>query len=284
MYLDKPITTQYIMWIKGFLKGDLGNSLITKRPVKVDIGEFFPATFEIVIVAALVMAVGGIALGIVSAKYANSWLDGIIRVGSYLGIVAPAFVWAIIFMLVFGYVLKVLPTTGRLSAGVIPPSSVTGMYTIDALLKGKFRVAWDALKHLLLPAVALALGGLAQAARITRSSMTENMDRDYVLAERAYGVLDREILWKYLLKPSLIPTVSVLALDIAALFGNAFLVEQIFNYPGLSRYGMQAMLNKDLNAISAVIMILGIVFISLNILIDFVIARLDPRIGLLGRQ
>ena len=211
-------------------------------------------------------------------------MDGVIRVSSYLGIVAPAFVWAIIFMLIFGYVLKVLPTTGRLSSNFLAPPTITGMYTIDALLSGHPRVAWDVFKHLVLPAVALALGGLAQASRITRSSLTENMNKDYVLAARAYGVLDREIWWKYLLKPSLIPTVSVLALDIAALFGNAFLVEQVFNYPGLSRYGIQAMLNKDLNAISAVIMILGVIFITLNIVIDFVVSWLDPRIGLLGRQ
>ena len=128
------------------------------------------------------------------------------------------------------------------------------------------------------------MGGLAQAARITRASMTDNMGKDYVAAETAYGIPFRRILTKYLLKPSLIPTVSVMALDIAALFGNAFLVELIFNYPGLSRYGIQAMLNKDLNAISAVIMVLGVVFVSVNIIIDIVVAYLDPRIGLAGRR
>jgi|SRR5450756_78876 len=282
MHLDKPFVTQYVLWLKGALRMDLGKSLMTRRPVIVDIKEFLPATLEIVSISALFMVLGGILLGILSTKYADSWLDGVIRVISYLGIVSPAFVWAIIFILIFGYMLPLFPTTGRLGLSIISPPTVTGMYTIDFLLNGDIVGFKDALSHLLLPAIALMLGGLAQAARITRSSMTENSTKDYILAEKAYGIPERTILLTYLLKPSLIPTVSVLSLDIAALFGNAFLVEQLFNYPGLSRYGMQAMLNKDLNAMSAVVMILGIVFITVNILSDMVVAYLDPRVRLLG--
>lgn len=282
MHLDKPFVTQYVLWLKGALRMDLGKSLMTRRPVIADIKEFLPATLEIVSISALFMVLGGILLGILSTKYADSWLDGVIRVISYLGIVSPAFVWAIIFILIFGYMLPLFPTTGRLGLSIISPPTVTGMYTIDFLLNGDIVGFKDALSHLLLPAIALMLGGLAQAARITRSSMTENSTKDYILAEKAYGIPERTILLTYLLKPSLIPTVSVLSLDIAALFGNAFLVEQLFNYPGLSRYGMQAMLNKDLNAMSAVVMILGIVFITVNILSDMVVAYLDPRVRLLG--
>jgi peptide/nickel transport system permease protein len=128
------------------------------------------------------------------------------------------------------------------------------------------------------------LGGMSQAARLTRTTMLENSTKDFILAEQAYGVPQSKIYFRYLLKPSLIPVVSVLSLDVASLFGNAFLVEQLFNYPGLSRYGMQAMLNKDLNAISAVVMILGIVFILVNIFIDIIVSYLDPRIRLLGGQ
>lgn len=284
MHLDKPIYTQYGLWLEGLVHGDLGKSLVTRRPVTVDIAEFLPATLEIVLLSALVMALGGIALGVLSAKYSNSWFDGVMRVVSYLGIVTPAFVWAIIFMLIFGYALPIFPTTGRLSPGLMAPHTVTGMLVIDSLLGGDFEASWDALLHLVLPAIALAMGGLAQAARITRSSMTDNMGKDYIAAETAYGIPAGRILRKYLLKPSLIPTVSVMGLDIAALFGNAFLVELIFNYPGLSRYGIQAMLNKDLNAISGVIMVLGVVFVTVNIAIDIIVGYLDPRIGLAGRR
>jgi peptide/nickel transport system permease protein len=210
-------------------------------------------------------------------------LDGLIRIISYLGIVSPAFVWAIIFVLIFGYALPIFPTMERLSPGVTAPPTVTGMYTVDSLLAGDMSTFVDAFKHLVLPAIALAMGGMAQAARITRSSMLDNMGKDYIAAEKAYGIPERLVFVKYLLKPSLIPTVSVASLDIAALFGNAFLVELIFNYPGFSRYGITAMLNKDLNAIAGVIMILGIIFVTINIIIDFIVAYLDPRIGLAGR-
>lgn len=284
MNLDEPIYLQYVLWVKGVLHGDFGKSLITRRPVIKDIKEFLPATLEMVMLSALFMIVGGITLGILSAKFSDTWLDGVIRIISYLGIVAPAFVWAIIFMLVFGYLFPIFPITGRLSYGIIEPKFITGMYMIDGLLSGSLNTVKDAFMHLLLPALSLCLGGLAQAARITRASMTDNMSKDYVSAQKAYGIPERVILFKYLLKPSLIPTISVLGLDIAALFGNAFLVELIFNFSGLSKYGIQAMLNKDINVISAVVMILGLVFISVNIVIDIIVAFLDPRIRLMGRS
>jgi peptide/nickel transport system permease protein len=282
MNLDKPLIVQYGIWLKGAVSFDLGKSLLTRRPVIQDVKAYLPATMEIVAISAFFMAIGGILLGILATKYSNTWLDGLIRVISYLGIVSPAFVWAIIFILIFGYKVPIFPTTGRLALGMAAPPTVTGMYTIDYLLNGDFAGFKDALSHLILPAIALMLGGMAQAARITRSSMTDNSVKDYIVAMRAYGIPEKETLFKYLLKPSLIPTVSVISLDIAALFGSAFLVEQLFNYPGLSRYGMQAMLNKDLNAISAVVMILGFVFIIVNIVIDLVIAYLDPRVRIMG--
>lgn len=284
MNLDKPIYLQYVLWAKGVLHGDFGKSLLTRRSVSEDIREFLPATLEMVMLSALLMIVGGITLGILAAKFSDTWLDGVIRIISYLGIVAPAFVWAIIFMFVFGYFLPIFPITGRLSYGIIAPKFITGMYMIDGLLSGSLNTVKDAFMHLVLPAVSLCLGGLAQAARITRSSMTDNMAKDYISAQKAYGIPERVVLFKYLLKPSLIPTVSVLGLDIAALFGNAFLVELIFNFSGLSKYGIQAMLNKDINVISAVVLILGLVFISVNIVIDIIVSFLDPRIRLVGRS
>lgn len=284
MNLDKPFPVQYALWLKGAVQLDLGNSLLTRRPVIEDIKAYLPATLEIVLLSALFMTVGGILLGIVSTKYTGKWPDGFVRVFSYLGVVSPAFVWAIILMLLFGYVWPILPTTGRISMNIMPPPHVTGMYTVDYVLNNDPVGYVDAMRHLILPSIALMLGGMAQAARMTRSSMLENMRKDYVQAEQAYGIPERSILFKYLLKPSLIPTVSVLSLDIAAIFGSAFLVENLFNYPGLSRYGLSAMLNKDLNAISGVVMILGIIFIIVNILIDIVVAWLDPRIRLMGGE
>ncbi|MDR1134452.1 MAG: ABC transporter permease [Synergistaceae bacterium] len=283
MNLDKPLVTQYLYWLKGAVYLDLGNSLQTRRPVITDIRQYLPATLEIVLLSALFMIIGGILLGIVSTKYTGKWLDGVIRVLSYLGIVSPSFLWAVLFMLLFGYLFPVLPTTGRISQSMAAPSRIiTGMYTIDYLLQGNIAGYLDAIRHIILPAVALMLGGMAQAARLTRGNMVENYLKDYIQAEQAYGVTENRLLFKYLLKPSLIPTITVMAMDIAAIFGNAFLVENIFNYPGLSRYGLSAMLNKDINAISGVVMILGLVFIVLNILSDLIVAWLDPRVRLMG--
>lgn len=156
------------------------------------------------------------------------------------------------------------------------------MYTVDALLTGNFEVFWDALHHLFLPALALAMGSLAQEARLTRSSMSDNLNKDCIASARALGISEGLIMRRYLLKPSLIPVVSILGLDFAAGIGNAFLVELIFNWPGISRYGMNAMLSKDLNAISGVIISLGLIFIIVNILVDIIVAQLDPRIRLRG--
>jgi len=280
MHLNDSLPVQYGYWLTDALQGDFGLSLVTRRNVANDIMEFFPATFELALYAGLIMAVLGISLGTISARYKDSWIDNIVRVISYLGVVTPSFVWAIIFLLIFGFVLGWLPTIGRLSEGVEPPPTLTGLYTIDALLTGNPEVFWDALRHRILPALALAMGSMAQQARITRSAMSDNLSKDYIAAGRALGIPERVMMNKFLLKPSLIPSISILGLDFAATMSNAFLVELIFNWPGISRYGINAMLRKDLNAIAAVILVLGVVFIVANILVDITVAQLDPRIRL----
>ncbi|KPJ68370.1 peptide ABC transporter [candidate division WOR-1 bacterium DG_54_3] len=284
MHLDKPLLQQYGLWLWEVVHGNLGDSLVTRRPVKQDIREFFPATLELVGLTAIFIAVAGISLGVISARYSNTWFDNVVRLFSYLGIVTPAFAWAVILMLLFGFVWHLFPTYGRLTEGVIPPSTITGMYTVDSLLNGRFDLFCDAVVHLILPAIALALPPMSQAARITRSSMADNQNKDCIASMIAYGVPNRIVTGKYLLKPSLISPITVMALDIAATFGYAFMVEKIFGFPGMARYGIQVMLNKDVNAIVGVVMVLGVVFITLNIVVDIIVAYLDPRIRLLGRS
>ncbi len=174
--------------VVGVAHGNLGESLLTRRPVAQDIREFFPATLELVALTALLIAAGGISLGVLSARYANTWFDSLVRLFSYLGICTPAFAWAVILMLLFAFVWHVFPTHGRLSDGMLPPPTITGMYTIDALMTGQPALFWDALKHLFLPAIALALPPMSQAARMTRSSMAENQGKDYISSMIAYGV------------------------------------------------------------------------------------------------
>jgi peptide/nickel transport system permease protein len=285
MYLDKPLLQQYGLWLRDVVAhGNLGDSLLTRRPVKQDIREFFPATLELVGLTAIFIIIAGISLGVISARYANTWVDKVVRLFSYLGIVTPAFAWAVILMLLFCFVWHLFPSYGRLTEGVIPPVTITGMYTIDSLLNGRLDLFWDAVVHLILPAIALALPPMSQAARLTRSSMADNQNKDYIASMIAYGVPNRVVTGKYLLKPSLISPITVMALDIAATFGYAFMVEKVFGFPGLARYGIQVMLNKDVNAIVGVVMVLGVVFITLNIVVDIIVAYLDPRIRLLGRS
>jgi peptide/nickel transport system permease protein len=285
MHLTEPLYVQYYYWLRDALRGDFGISLVTRRPVADDIKEFFPATLELALLAGLINGAGGILLGTISAWQKDKWVDNVVRVISYLGVVTPSFVFAVLFLLLFGMALNWMPTMGRISPEIVRPPAVTGLLTVDSLLAGNISAFFDALWHLILPAVALSLGGMSQEARITRSTMADNLTKDYVAAERSLGIPGSVIMRSFLLKPSLIPTVSILGLDFAATLGNAFLVELVFNWPGISRYGMNAMLRKDLNAISAVILILGVVFIITNIGVDIIVARLDPRIQLgVGRS
>jgi len=281
LHLDKSLPVQYWIWFTNALHGDFGNSLVSRRPVIVDIKEYLPATLELIFSTAIIMVFFGILLGTLAARNKDKWADSLIRVFSYIGVSIPAFVLAVFFILIFGYAWPILPVLSRLSPQFNIPR-ITGFMIFDSLLAGNLNAAWNAFIHLILPAVALALGPAFQEARITRSSMVDNLNRDFISAEKGYGLPQRIIMFKYLLRPSLIPTVSVMGMDIAATIGWAFLVELIFNWPGISRYGINAMLYKDLNAVSGTVLIIGLVFVLSNIVVDIIIAFLDPSIRLGG--
>lgn len=277
-HLNESLPKQYMYWLKNVIKGDFGTSIITRRPVVKDIRDFAPATIELVLWAGLPPMFLSLALGSIGAMYKNRWPDYLIRVLGYISVATPTFVFAVFFLLFFGYWTNIIPSIGgRLSYGFVIPN-VTGMMIPDALIAGNFKAALDAFMHILFPAMSLALGNIMQEARITRSNMLDNASKDYITMITSQGVPKNLISRKFLLKPSVISTISVMGLDFAALFGNAFLVETIFNWPGLSRYAMTAMMQKDINAICAVVMILGVVFITVNILVDIVVLILDPRV------
>lgn len=283
-HLYEALPVQYIYWISGVLYGDFGISTTTNRPVAKDILEFIPATVEVVFFSTLFLIVGSIFIGKLAAKHKNTAIDGIVRVFSYAGVAMPGFVVAILLLLLFGYVWQIIPVFGRLSPQMQAPAHITGLYVLDSLLEGKPALAWNAFLHILIPSVSLALGGMFQDARLVRNSMVENSSKDYLAAMRGYGVPEKVITNKYLLKPSLIPAVSCMGMDIASLMGNAFLIETIFSWPGISKYGLSAMLAKDLNAISGVIMVFGFVFVAVNIIVDVIVSYLDPRIRLGGAK
>lgn len=218
--------------------------------------------------------------GLLAARFKNTWVDGVIRVMAYIGVAVPSFVWSVLFLLFFGFVWKVIPVLGRLSPGVMPPRHITGLYVLDGLLTGNIKASGNAFAHLFLPALALSIAPIFQEARILRSSIIDTSSKEYIKVSEGYGQPKYRVMGKYLLKPSFPPVLNVMGLDMASLLGNAFLAEIIFNLPGISRYSVDVMITKDLNAISAVILMIGILFLVVNLVVDLVCAMLDPRIRL----
>jgi peptide/nickel transport system permease protein len=281
--LDKPLYEQYFYWLGNVLRGDLGYSLVTRRSITADVLEYLPTSLELIFLAAIFEIAGAFLLGVVAGRYSYKWPDNVVRIASYVGISIPSFVTAIILQLLFAWTLKLFPTTGMLSPGIERPPIVTGLVTLDSLIAGRFDAFVDVLWHMVLPALALCMGGMMQDARIIRSGMVENKDRDYIVMATSQGLPERLVMFKYLLKPSIIPAVTVMGLDIAALLANAFLVEIVFKWPGFSKLGITVMMNKDLNAIVALVLVVGIIYAIANIIVDILVAYLDPRIRLMER-
>lgn len=278
MGLDRPFLEQYWIFLKGAARLDFGVSLYTNRPVIRDLAATFTATLELALAAGLIMVACGLLLGIVSARNKDRWLDNALRPLTLLSLAMPNFVWAIILVLVLSFWFELFPIAGRLSERLTAPPTVTGLLTVDAMLARRFDVLRDALHHLVLPAIALSLPGIAQVARLTRANMAESYARPYVECARAYGFSEREIAYKWALRPALIPTFTLISMQIVLMLGNAFVVEAVFAWPGMARYGVDAILRKDLNAVVAVVMVFSLAFILVNIFIDGFVALIDPRI------
>ena len=282
LHLNRSLPEQYGYFVGDLVHGDLGTSLYTNRPVTSDIAQFLPATLELIFVSGLMMVCLGLPLGVLSARYRNSWADNLIRLVSLLGVSAPAFVWAVILMLIFAYFVPLFPIAGRIS-DTMTVQPVTNFLFIDTLLAGNFAAFGNALWHVLLPAFALALSGIGQAARLTRSNMVETYSKPFIEMARSYGFPENKIANRYAFRPSLIPSLTIIGLDFAAMLGNAFLVEAVFAWPGLSRYGVAVILRKDLNAIVGTVLIISAMFLAVNVVVDLMIAFINPRIRLSQR-
>ena len=280
MHLNDPFPVQYYHWLRNLVHGDLGDSSYTRRPVTQDLWQYIPATLELILFATLISAVIGQLTGVLAGYFRNSWFDGLSRLVSYLGIATPSFVVAIFLLFIFSQVLHLAPGVGRLPIMMISPPRITGFMTIDGLLAGRPDITLTAIKHMILPAISLSLIHIAQEGRMTRTSIVENMQKDYITIHKVHGIRTSRIVFKYLLKPSIIPTVTVMGLDFAYLMSNAFMVEMVFMWPGFSRYAVTAMLNKDLNAIVAVVLVIGVTFALVNLLVDIIVMGLDPTVRL----
>ena len=284
LHLNDPIPVQYLIWLTNALRGDLGISVISKRPVMKDFLTFFPASMELVLFSVFISTSLSIVIGAYTGRRPNSLADNVFRVFSYFGIAVPTFVWAVIGLFLFGFVWKVVPILGQISVGLPRPPVRTGMLLIDAALAGDWRVFADHFHHMILPASVMSIARLAQDSKILRAGVVENLRKDYITAATSYGIPERRIMMRYLLKPSLIPMVSILGMEIAVSIGGSFIIETIFGWPGFGKYGMKAMFMKDLNPIVASVILIGASCAFFNILVDVIVAYLDPRIRVMERS
>lgn len=279
LHLNESIVVQYGLFMRDLARGDLGISLYSNRPVMTDLAEYLPATLELVLLAGLMMILLGLPLGAISARYRGRWQDNVVRVITLMAVSAPAFVWAVALVLVFAYFTPLFPIAGRIS-DTLEVQRLTGFMLIDTLAAGQFDAFISAVHHMILPAFALSLSGIGQAARLTRANMIATYEQPSIEMAQAYGFPERSIAKRYAFKPSLIPSLTIIGLDFAALLGNAFLVEVIFAWPGLSRYGVGVILQKDLNAIVGTVLIISATFLIANIIVDLLVSIINPRIRL----
>jgi len=283
LHLNDPLPVQYYIWLSNALHGDFGVSIVSKRPVMKDFLTFFPASLELVLVSIFFSTTLSIIIGAIAGRRANGLFDNITRVFTYIGIAVPSFIWAVLALFFFGYLWKALPTMGQLSVGLPRPPVRTGMMAIDAILMGRWDIFVDHARHMILPSLCMSIGRIAQDSKILRAGVVENLKKDYITSAVSYGIPERRIMLRYLLKPSLIPMVSILGLELAGSLGGSFIIETIFNWPGFGKYGMWAMLNKDLNPVLASVMLIGAFIAIANIIVDIIVAYLDPRIRVMER-
>jgi peptide/nickel transport system permease protein len=275
--LDQPVPIQYFKYLGNLLQGDLGISLSSKRPVIEDLREYFPATFEIAIVAVFLSFFVGLLLGIISAVTRDRLPDQIIRVFSLTGVSMPAFWTALTAFYIFFFVLGWAPGTGRLEPGGEPPPKVTGLFTIDALIVGDFATFKQAFAYLLLPAMVLAIYAIGVLTRFTRASILEILGNDYVKSARAKGLPEYLIIRRHVLRPALLSIITVAGVAFASLLAGSVLVENVFSWPGLGQYAYRAAVGLDLPGIMGVSMVVATVYILMNLIVDILYRVIDPQ-------
>ena len=276
--LDLPIPVQYLRYLRRLLAGDLGISVITSRPVLQDIGRVFPATLELSTLALLIGVGVGIPLGVMAAVHRGRWPDQVIRLASLIGYSMPVFWLGLLGLLVLYARLGWVAGPGRLGIAyddLVTP--VTGLITVDSAFAGAWDVFGDALRHLVLPASILGYLSLATISRMTRSLMLGQLRQDYILTARAKGLSRARVIWVHALGNIWLPLITVIALSYGSLLEGAVLTETVFAWPGLGLYMKDSLFNADLNAVLGGTLVVGIVYIGLNLLSDVCYPLLDPR-------
>ena len=276
--LDQPLPTQYINYMTGLFRGDWGESLYTRRAVIRDLRAYWPATLELTTAAVVIATLLGVPAGVISAMYRNRLPDHVARVLSLFFVSFPAFWLAMIFQTWFGRDLGLFPIGKRLPVLLSPPAATTGLFLVDSLIQLDFETFLISLRHLFIPALVLSFSAFASITRITRASMVEALEKDFVRMERAIGIPYRVIIFKYVLRNAFIATFTIISLNFGWLMAGAILIETIFDWPGLGLYAVHASLSLDFQPIMGIAILYGIVFSLVNILTDIVYGILDPRI------
>jgi peptide/nickel transport system permease protein len=274
---DQPVLQQYFTYVKALLQGDFGSSIRTGQPVMESFLEKFPATIELGLTALLLAVVVGVPLGYLAARHQGRLLDTVVVSGSLLGVVTPVFFLAILLKLVFADTLHWLPTALRQDPR-IDATHITNFYVLDGLITQEWDAAWDAIVHLVLPAVALGTIPLAIIVRITRASVAEVMHEDYVRTAESKGLAASTISRRHVLRNALLPVVTTIGLQAGLLFAGAVLTETVFAFNGIGQYLFEAIGRRDYPVLQGFILLIAIVYSLINLLVDLSYGLIDPRV------
>lgn len=278
MGLDLPLIEQFYIYIKGVLAGDFGRSVLTTNPVMDDIRRVFPATIELATMGTLIGSVVGIPLGVLAAVRRGSLADQIVRVIGLIGYSVPIFWLGLLALVLFYAKLQWVAFPGRVDiAYEYSFTPVTGFFLVDSAMQGQWDVFRDVLRHIILPAALLGYFSLAYISRMTRSFMLNELTQEYIVAARAKGLSERRIVWGHALRNAAVPMVTVIALSYASLLEGSVLTETVFSWPGIGLYITNSLQNADMNAVLGGTIIIGSVFIAINLLSDLLYRLLDPR-------
>lgn len=274
--LDEPFYMRYGRFVGGLLKGDLGRSYRTNRLISDDLKETLPATIELATAGLALSILIGIASGLLSAMKQYSLVDYGFMLLALVGVSIPVFWLALMLSYFFAFKHPVFDMTGRLGGGFQDYQPQTGLIVLDSIWHRDWELLWDALKHLVLPAITLGLIGSALIARMTRSSVLEVKTQDFVRTARAKGLAGRQVL-RHIVRNALLPVITVVGLQFGALLGGAIITEEIFAWPGIGTYLIQAIRYRDIVAVQGTVMLVVVLFLGVNLVVDLLYAAVDPR-------
>ena len=279
--LNDPIAEQFVDYISGFVRGDLGVSIRTNQPVRTELLDRLPASLELAVYSVLLATLIGVPVGILAAARRGTWIDNIARVFAVVGSSMALFWLGLLFIFFFAFRLGWFPgPIGRLAVGTETPPSYTGFYTVDGLLSGNLSVTWEAFRYLALPVFTLGFALAAPILKMVRAAVIETLDSDYVRTAKAVGVSRTRILFVDGFRNALIPVTTTIGIVLGFMLGGNIIVEFLFSWPGVGRYAFDAISTRDLESLQGFVVMVGVLYVILNVVIDIAYALIDPRIRL----